>query len=223
LKTLKKRFPNEERFKSALAAMNLSEATLKAQIRRGLAIQYFITQEFIQKTTVSHEEVKKYYDTHPAMFTQTEQVKASHILIKVKPEADESEKAAARKKIETIQQKLRDGADFAALAREFSQGPSGPNGGDLGFFRRGQMVKPFEDAAFSLAPGGVSGIVETRFGYHLIKAIEKKPEAMIEYEKIRDRLRNYLKEKKIKDQVDTCVQGLKGKAIIERFSIETSN
>lgn len=223
LNTLKKRFPNEEQFKSALIKMNLSEATVKPQIKRGLAIQHFIDQQFIQKTTVSHEEVKKYYDTHPALFKQPEQVQASHILIKVEPQADESEKAAARKKIENIRQKLRDAADFAALAREFSQGPSGPNGGDLGFFKRGQMVKPFEDAAFALTPGGVSDIVETRFGYHLIKAIEKKPETMIEYEKIEDRLQQYLKEKRVQEQVDTYVQELKGKARVERFSTETSN
>jgi peptidyl-prolyl cis-trans isomerase C len=221
--TLKKRFPDEARFKSALDSMNLSEAALKAQIKRGLAIQHLINQQFIQKTAVSREEVKKYYDTHPALFQQPEQVKASHILIKVGPQADGSEKAAAHKKIETIRQKLRDGADFASLAREFSEGPSGPRGGDLGFFRRGQMVKPFEDAAFALTPGGVSDIVETKFGYHLIKTIEKKPETILKYEKISDRLHKYLKDKKVQQRVDEHVQGLKANATIERFSTETSN
>jgi len=220
LEAFKKRFQDEEQFQSALSKMNLSVAAIKAKIKRGLSIQHFIDQQFIQKTKVTPEEVKNYYDTHPAAFKQPELVHASHILIKVAPQADETEKAAARKRIEEIQQVLRDGADFALLARQFSQGPSGPKGGDLGFFRRGQMVKPFEDAAFALSPGGVSDIVETQFGYHLIKTIEKKAETLIEYEKVKDNLRQYLLKKKVQGPVSDYVQGLKEKAKIERFAKE---
>jgi peptidyl-prolyl cis-trans isomerase C len=123
-------------------------------------------------------------------------VRASHILIKADPQADESQKAAARKKIKEIQNKLSKGEDFTALAREYSEGPSGTKGGDLGYFSRGQMVKPFEDAAFTSAPGQVSDIVETRLGYHLIKVTEKKPETIVAYADIKDQLQEYLKQKK---------------------------
>ena len=105
-----------------------------------------------------------------------EQVKASHILVKVDAGADEAKKAEARKKIQEIQQKVKAGGDFEALATENSDCPSKAKGGDLGFFERGQMVKPFEEAAFALKPGEVSGIVETQFGYHIIKVQEKKDE-----------------------------------------------
>jgi peptidyl-prolyl cis-trans isomerase C len=147
-------------------------------------------------------------------------VRASHILIKVDPKADESQRATARKKIDKIQQKLQQGEDFAALAKEFSQGPSSVKGGDLGYFGRGQMVKPFEKAAFGLMPGDVSGIVETRFGYHLIKVIERRPETTMAFKDIKGRLGRYLMQEKVRREVNLYVQKLKKKAKVERFITE---
>jgi len=181
LGTVKSRFPNEDEFKSSLSKMNLTEAALITQIKRALTVQQLIDKKFVQKVTVSDKETRAYYDANQAAFKQPEQVKASHILIKVSPQADETQKAAARKKIEEIQQRAQKGEDFATLAKEFSEGPSSAKGGDLGYFRKGQMMKPFEEAAFTLKPGVVSDIVETSFGYHLIKLVAKKPESTIAY------------------------------------------
>ncbi len=217
LSILKKRFPSEAEFKSALSKMNLSEADIKFQLKREMTIQQFIDKQFGQKVTVSDEEIKAYYDSHQNLFKQPEQVQASHILIKVDPQAEESQKAEARKKIENIQQKLQKGEDFAALAKEFSQCPSSTKGGDLGYIRRGQTVKPFEEAAFALGPGKVSDIVETRFGYHLIKCIDKKPETTIAYQDTKDRLGQYLKQEKVQEEVNLYVDKLKAKAKVERF------
>ena len=112
------------------------------------------------------------------------------------------------------------GEEFAVLAKEFSEGPSSANGGDLGNFRRGQMVKPFEEAVFTLRPGEVSDIVETEFGYHLIKVIDKKPETTIAYEDIKDRLEQHLKQEKVQREVSLYVEKLKEKAKVERFLTE---
>jgi len=218
--TLKKRFPSEAEFNNALIQANLSEAAIKAQIKRGVAIQRFIDTHIAQKATISDKEMKAFYESSPALFKQPEQVRASHILIKVDPEADESKGAEARKKLLTIKEKLEKGEDFAALAQVFSQGPSSAKGGDLGYFKRGQMVQSFEEAAFALRPGEVSDIVETKFGYHLIKVIEKKPETTIPFEDIKDRLQQYLKQEKVQEQVSLCIDELKGKAKVERFLIE---
>jgi len=217
LGTVKSRFPNEDEFKSSLSKMNLTEAELMTQIKRALTVQQFIDKKFVQKVTISDKETRAYYDANQAAFKQPEQVKASHILIKVGPQADEPQKAAARKKIEEIQQRVQKGEDFAALAKEFSEGPSSPKGGDLGYFRKGQMMKPFEEAAFALKPGEVSDIVETSFGYHLIKLADKKPEGTIAYEDIKDRIQEYLKQKKVREQVDLYVADLRGKAKVEEF------
>ena len=217
LKALKERFPNEAEFKDALSKKNLSETAVKSQIGKAVAIQKFIDEKIIQKITVSDKETKAYYDSHPDFFKEPEQVQASHILIKVEPKFDESQKAEARKKLEKIQQKLQEGGDFAALAKESSECPSSEKGGDLGFFRRGQMVKPFEDAAFALEPGKTSGIIETKFGYHLIKTIDKKPQTTIPYKDIKDKLEKYLKQEKVKNEIKLYVDKLREKAKVEIF------
>ena len=219
---IKKRFPSEAAFKAALKQANLSEATVSSQIKRGLVIKELIDKQVIEKINVLNKELRTYYETNQGSFKQPEQVRASHILIKVSPEADKSQKIGARKKIEEIQNKLKKGEDFAALAKKFSEGPSSDKGGDLGYFNRGQMVKSFEKAAFALKPGEVSGIIETKFGYHLIKVVDKKPEHIMKYEEIKDRLRQYLKQQKTKEKLDIFIEELKGKAKVERFLNETS-
>ncbi|MFQ5772679.1 MAG: peptidylprolyl isomerase, partial [bacterium] len=156
------------------------------------------------------------YDANPKFFKQPEEVKASHILIKVDADATEAQKSEARQKIKNVQQKLKSGEDFALLAKEFSQGPSSVKGGDLGYFRRGQMVKSFEDAAFSLKLNEVSDIVETRFGYHLIKVVDKKPEKIFTYMEVKDRLNQRIKQQKVEKEAGIYINKLKEDAKIEK-------
>jgi peptidyl-prolyl cis-trans isomerase C len=217
LSKLKERFPSEAEFRSILSRANLSETAFKSELKHGMAIQQFIDKQFVQKITVSDEESKTYYDSHPDLFKQPERIRARHILIKVDPGADESQKAEARKKIKEIQEKVQKGEDFAALAKESSEGPSSAKGGDLGYFRRGQMVKSFEEAAFRLQPGEVSEIVETGYGYHLIMVIDKKPETTIAYKDVKDRLEQHLKREKVRKEVSLYVEKLEEKAKVERF------
>jgi peptidyl-prolyl cis-trans isomerase C len=221
LKTLKSRFPSEEEFKNVLSRNNLSESELKSQMERGLLIHEVLSREVIQKVTISPQESKEYYDTHPEDFKQPEQVRASHILIRLEPKAEADQKAKARWEIEEVRKKLSKGGDFATLAKEFSQCPSKTEGGDLGFFERGQMAKPFEDAAFSLKPGQTSGIVETEFGYHLIRVTEKKPAGMLPYETVKGELEEHLKEAKTRMEAGRYVEGLRAKAKVERLTPET--
>jgi peptidyl-prolyl cis-trans isomerase C len=218
--TLKKRFPSEAEFKSALTKANLSEVTIKNQIARGLAIEQLIGTYVSKKAMVSGQEIKAFYESHPNLFKQPEQVRASHILIKVDPKANEVKRAEAHKKIKEIQQKLQKGEDFATLAKTLSEGPSKAKGGDLGYFSRGQMVKSFEETAFALRPNEVSDIVETKFGYHLIKVIEKRPEGTTAFEDAKDKLGQYLKQQKFQKEVGIYVDTLKEKAKVERFLTE---
>jgi peptidyl-prolyl cis-trans isomerase C len=217
LASIKKRFPSETEYKNALDKMNLTEDEVKSQIKRGLSIRELIDQKITSKVVITDEESKAYYDKNPQMFKQPAQIKASHILIKVDAKADETKKAEARKKIEEVQQKLKDGGDFATLAKEYSEGPSNAKGGDLGYFRRGQMVKPFEDAAMALKPNEVSDIVETRFGYHLIKVYDSKPEETLAYADVKDKIAQRMKQEKVEEEAVQYVDQLKKDAKLEKF------
>jgi peptidyl-prolyl cis-trans isomerase C len=217
MEAIKQKFPNQAEFEKAITKMDLSESDVKSQIKQDLAIRELIDKQVVQKIVVSDDEAKAFYDANPNLFKQPEEVKASHILIKVDSDASEAQKAEARKEIEKIQQKLKAGGDFAALAKEFSQGPSSVNGGELGYFKRGQMVKPFEEAAFALKPNEVSDIVETQFGYHLIKVLDKKPEKTFTYAEIKDQLSRNLKQQKVQKEAGVYIDKLINEAKIEKY------
>ena len=217
LKSIKQKYPDEAQFTKLLEDMGMTESDVEGQIKRGMAIQQLINTEVAEKVQISDAESKEYYDKHPEFFKQPEQVRASHILIKVEESASEAQKTEARKKIQAVQQKLQNGEDFATLAKTYSEGPSGPGGGNLGYFRRGQMVKPFEDVAFNLKAGETSDIVETRFGYHLIKVFDKQPEKTLAYAEIKDQLNEHLKKQKMENEVDVYIDNLRKGANIEKF------
>ena len=217
LKNIQQRYPNKDEFKKLLNDMGLTESDLQAQIAHGMAIQKLIDEEVADKIKISDEETKSYYDANPQLFQQPEQVKASHILIKVDANATDAQKAEARKKIKEVQQKVQKGEDFATLAKTYSEGPSGPRGGDLGYFRRGQMVKPFEAVAFSLKLNETSDIVETRFGYHLIKVVGKKPAKKMTYAEVKDRLNDRLKKQKMASETNAYIENLRKGTKIEKF------
>lgn len=217
LQSIRQRYPDEAQFTEMLKSLGMTESDVQAQIKRGMAIQELINTEVAEKVKISDEECKQYYDTHPELFKQPEQVRASHILIKVDENATEAQKKEAREKIKAVQEKVKKGEDFAELAKTYSEGPSAPGGGNLGYFRRGQMVKPFEDAAFKLKPGETSDIVETRFGYHLIKVVDKQPEKTFAYAEIKDRLNEHLKKQKVETEVDVYIDNLRKSAKIEKF------
>ncbi len=147
---------------------------------------------------VSEEEIAKYYGEHSAQFGQAEERQASHILIGVAANASEAEKTAARDKARKILQEIRQSpANFAQLAKQHSQDPgSSSQGGDLGFFARGAMVKPFEDAAFKMAPGEVSEPVQSDFGFHLIKLTAIKVGKVRALPEVRDQIAQELQKQK---------------------------
>ncbi len=162
----------------------------------------FLKREVAQKITVSEEDMKSYYEAHKDEFKMPEMVKARHILIRVAPAALEEDKKKAKEKAEDILKKIKDGEDFSKLASDLSDDPgSKSKGGDLGFFPKGRMVKPFEDAAFSLKPGETSGIVETQFGFHIIKVEERKDASVEPFEKVKERINQKLLQERVKAKI----------------------
>jgi len=214
---LRQRFPNEEDFKKTLDRLGLTEAGLRAQFEKELAIKAMLDKKYAGKLDVTEAEMKKFYDDNPDFFKTPERVRASHILIKVDQGASEADKAKARQKIADIQKKVKKGEDFAALAKENSDCPSSSKGGDLDFFQRGQMVGPFQDAAFAMKVGDVSDIVETQFGYHLIKVTDKKDAGKISFEESKEKIKAHLGQQEMAQEVNKYVAELKKTAKIEKL------
>lgn len=209
-------FPSEEAFTQMLAQRKLTLEQVKSDARQDMAIAKMIEDEVGTKSAVKPEQVTDFYAKNPDQFKEGDSVRASHILIAVPKGADAATKAQARAKAEGILKDVKAGKDFAALAKENSADPgSAANGGDLGFFQQGQMVGPFNDAAFSLAPGTTSDLVETDFGFHIIKVAEKKPGRTIPLEEVKPQVEQYLQQLNRQEQTETFVNGLKAKGKIE--------
>jgi len=211
----RKQFPSDKEYKKALKKWNTSEDEIKSQFKRKASIATFIDNKFSDKIVISEKELRDLYDSDPQFSKQPELVRVSDILIKVEPNADDSVKNDARKKIENIKGKLNKGEDFAILAREYSQSPSSSKGGDLNYFKRGQMGKPFEEISFSLKPGEVSEVIETKFGYSIIKVVDRKLETTAPFEAAKKKIDEYLKRTKLQGEIAKYLQELMKKAKIE--------
>ncbi len=155
---IKAQFPSEESFNQFLESQAMTLQTLKEITIEQLKIKKVLSQEAFAKITVTDSEAEAYYKENTDQFIGKEgEIRAAHILLNTAEDAEE------------VLKKIEAGEDFSILAKENSIGPSAPNGGELGFFGKLVMVKEFEDAAFALAEGEVSGVVQTQFGYHIIK------------------------------------------------------
>lgn len=216
LASIKQRFPSEKEYQDALAGIDMNEADLTRKIKRGMAIEQLIKNHVIQGTDVSDAESRAFYDQNANMFQKPEQIQARHILIKMGGDVTEEQKAEALTKIEMVRKKALDGEDFAALASEYSEGPSSAKGGDLGYFSRGQMVKPFDDAAFALEPGKISEVVETQFGYHIIEVTDRQPASVVSYETAQAQIVERLKQEKSRREIRQYIDALLAKADIKR-------
>lgn len=159
------------------------------------------SDNLLGKTEVSSEEVRQYYDAHQGDFGTQEQRQAAHILITAAATAPQAEQDAAKAKAEQLLQQLKQNpAKFSELAKLNSQDPgSAVNGGDLGFFGHGMMVKPFEDATYALKQGEISGVVKSDFGYHIIKLIAIKPARIMPFDEAREGIANKLRQQKAAD------------------------
>ena len=217
IERMKQRFHDEKEYRKTLERMHVSEKEFRAQIRRSLAISQLLNK-VRQNIKVTDKESEKYYKDNLNLFEEPEQVKISQIWVKLKANSRESEKIQARKKIETAQKKLSQGEDFGKLAKAYSEGPNAKRGGVLGYFRRGQMGKQFEDAAFTLKVGEVSKILETPLGYFLIKVTDKKPTRTIPFKEVQPMVEKRLKREKGKTEIQGYIENLKKSATIKRFN-----
>jgi len=214
----KKRFKNEQDFEKAMSALDMSPQDVRDYARREVMITNFVQSSIVAKLSVSEDESRKFYDQNIERFKQSEAVKASHILISVADKATAEERKAAREKAGKLRKEIAGGADFAALAKSSSSCPSSKQGGNLDYFIKGQMVPAFEQAAFALKVGEVSDVVETRFGYHIIKVTDRKKAETIPFKEARPWIEERLKKMKTSAAVQALVEKSRKESKIEKLT-----
>jgi peptidyl-prolyl cis-trans isomerase C len=211
-------FPDDETWQNQLAQRGTTDAELRALVKRNLAIDKLIQDRVVAKIEIGEEEIRQYYDQNPQEMQRPEEVRTSHILVKVPPGAGEDDKAPVRARAAELLAKVRAGQDFATLARENSEDTgSAVNGGDLGFIRRGTTVPSFEAAAFALAVNTISDVVESDFGYHIIKVTDRHEAGSIPFEEVSEPLKRFLVQRKARDDMQTFVKILRDQAQVEVF------
>lgn len=196
-------------FQPFMTQAKVDEAALKKyyeqnskefQVHEQAKVEYvkLSVDDLLAKVVVSKDDVRKYYDEHQSDFGTQEERQAAHILIAVNAGTSQAEQEAAKAKAEQLlQQAKQNPAKFSELAKKYSQDPgSAANGGDLGFFGHGMMVKPFEDAAFVLKVGEISGLVKSDFGYHIIKLVAVKPSRVLPFDEARESIATKLRQQK---------------------------
>jgi peptidyl-prolyl cis-trans isomerase C len=205
----------EAAFKKALADRKMTVERLRADARVEMAIAKMMSAQVATATEATDAEARDFYDKNPDRFKRGETVRASHILLRVDPGADEATKKQVQAKIEDILKRAKSGEDFAALAQQHSQDGSAQQGGDLGYFPREKMVPAFSEAAFALKPGEISSVVTTQFGVHVIKLTDRKPAGTVPLEEVSPQVKQFLTEQKKQQQAQAFIAQVKQKAKIE--------
>jgi len=192
LEKIKSGFADAKDYAKELKNIGMDENMLRDYTRRDLVIANFVNTNIASKVTVSEVDIKTFYDQNPTNFIKPEQLRASHILVGIDTKAGVEEKNKAREKAEKLHKELVNGADFVKLALENSTCPSSKQGGDLGYFPKGKMVPQFEQAAFALEVGKLSGVVETQFGFHIIKLTDRIKAETISLSTAHKKIEEYL-------------------------------
>jgi peptidyl-prolyl cis-trans isomerase SurA len=178
--------------KQALAEQGLDMPTFRSQLRKNFEGYAVISQKIRNRLKVSDDDVQNYYQTHPKEFAKEDEVKVRHIFLALPPGAAAGREEEIRAQGAKVLARLGAGEDFAAVAREVSQGPSASGGGDLGWLHRGSIQPELERVAFSLDPGKWSGLVRSRTGFHILKVEDRRSGEILPLAEVKDRIRDKL-------------------------------
>lgn len=198
-------FPDAKTFEKVLEEEGVTVAEVREQVTSQVKLDKLMARE-VGESEVTDAEAQAFYDLRPEEFAQPAQVRARHILLRDKEGAEEA--------IQKLHQRIEEGEDFAALAGEFSECPSGKQGGDLGFFGEGQMVEPFSRQAFAMKAGEVSAPIHTEFGYHIIKVEEHREAKQAEFAEVQEAIKQHLGEERAHVKQDEFIERLKKAAAI---------
>jgi peptidyl-prolyl cis-trans isomerase C len=213
LDEIKKMIPPEVSIDDMLDKSPLGREAMMQHIKNKILIEKVTDKLAEENIKLSKEEVDEFIEKNKADLTMPERVAARHILLLFDPKDDDAAKAEKKSKIEGIRKEIIDGADFAEMAKKHSQCGSAEAGGFLGEFDRSRMVPEFSDAAFSQKIGEVGPVIQTQFGYHIIRTEKHEQEGLIAREDIEARMRDV----KMQTVMQDFLKGLREKADIKTF------
>lgn len=205
---------DDKAFLAGLEAQGLTLEKFRKTIETQILTQRITGME-VTGVMVTEEDARHYYEKHKREYLKPGRVRASHILLLANESSGASQFQGARKKIDWLKDEILAGADFAEMARKFSQDPSASEGGDLGWFTRGEMLAAFEDVAFSLDAGEVGGPVQTGYGFHLIKVMDKEEAEALPFSELADKITARLKNEAYQKKRMALVDRLRDQAYIE--------
>ncbi len=211
LEDIKKPFGSREAFEKALKQENLTLTDLKEQQRDQLMVRTFIRKQIVSMITVTPIEVSNYYMTHKDEFHEPEKARLGNILIRIK--ADRSPEQAAALANE-IHNRLKEGCDFAGLAREYSDGPGAEEGGDMGYVKKGDLMAEIDSVVFNMKPGETSGIIQTILGYHIFRVEDRVEARTRELQEVSSEIEDRLFSERIRQKIVRLVKKLREDAYI---------
>jgi len=201
---------SDEDFDQAMKAQGTSLEKFREELKNQILVQRVMKLE-VDIVTPTENDAKSYYERHAEEFMGEGRVRARHILIKIPAEGEE----AAKQKILSIREKIKSGASFADMAKEYSNDPSGPTGGELGWFHMGDVVQAFGKAAFALKPGMMSQPVRTGFGYHLIQVLEKEKLEPVAFAQVAEKIKEKLTQQAFVSNRTEWLARMRSEAFIE--------
>ncbi len=215
MESVKTQLPSGVSMDDLLKKNNLDAAKMREEIGLNIQINKLVLQELGGKVKVTDKEIGDFYKKNIDKFKRPESVHARHILVAKASEDTEKIKAEKKGKAEELRKQLVSGADFAELAKKNSDCPSKTSGGDLGTFARGQMVKPFEDAAFSQEKNAIGPVVETEFGFHVIQVLERLSPQVAKLDgEVKKQIQTVIENQKQQGAFDSLITRLKAGAVI---------
>jgi peptidyl-prolyl cis-trans isomerase C len=214
LDEMRKSLPENVTFEDALKASGITLEFLKNDITFKLMVNKLFEANVKETPSPTDAELKEFYEQNKKSLEIPESVQARHVLIKSTKDEDEKARAEKRARAEKLQKQLAKDADFAKIAAENSDCPSKSQGGSLGSFERGRMVKEFEDAAFSQKVMEVGPVVETSFGFHIIQVQAHTPAGQKSFEEVKEQIKTHLEQQNKNAAVRDYIEKLKSKATI---------
>jgi peptidyl-prolyl cis-trans isomerase C len=215
VKDLEKKYGAGDGMARYLQIRRMTMDDLRESLKARVRVDEYLKEQGVLEPEIPEDRIREMYDADPESFSTTETVRVSHILIAVDRQAGTEEKQQARQEAEQIREEILAGKDFAAMAKAHSDDRTALEGGDLGHIKRGYMPAAFDEVAFSLETDTVSEVVETKFGYHVIKAVDRQPARIIPYEQMRDFLKTYLQGEESKKKLATHIAELRKRSEVE--------